>query len=381
MWLPGSKKKRPPPEPGAPPADVRSPIDDLSDEDFLGFIFNKMLGRDPDPEGKAHQLKFLRAGNSRLSLLLNIMEAPEYVFKIVRDNIHHYVKLLPIKDERPDRYEVRSDRSGIEKSWFYVVLDDADFDWLEQKIVKNGYYERPGVWSFIIDEDKRMMADIAAEFGPRTVLDFGCANGAVLKCLKDLGIAGEGVEISRLALDKAPDGIRDAIHIGDLMDLALPHGYDLILGLDIFEHLNPNKLDSYIARIFDLLNDGGHVYANIPAYGKDVVFGEIFEADYPAWPEDIAAGRCFRTIPVDEYGYPKNGHIICAGTEWWVDRFERAGFRREIEIERALHRKRDEAMEKISPARRSSYVFSKNEASEGRGAILSRISPPKASEI
>jgi len=309
------------------------------------------------------------------------MEAPEYVFKIVRDNIPHYVKLLPIKDDRPARYEVRSDRSGIEKSWFYSVRDDADFDWLEQKIVKNGYYERPGVWSFIIDEDKRMMADIAAEFGPRTVLDFGCANGAVLKCLKDLGIAGEGVEISRLALDKAPDEIRDAIHIGDLMDLALPHAYDLFLGLDIFEHLNPNKLAGYIARIFDLINDGGHVYANIPAYGKDVVFGEIFEVDYPAWREDIAAGRCFRTIPVDEYGYPKNGHIICAGSDWWVDRFERAGFRRETEIERALHRKRDEAMEKISPARRSSYVFSKNAAPEGRQAILDRISPPKASEI
>ncbi|MCX6563517.1 MAG: methyltransferase domain-containing protein [Candidatus Aminicenantes bacterium] len=377
MWFPGSKKKRTPAEQSAPPADVRLPVDDLSDEDFLGFIFNKMLGRDPDPEGKAHQLKFLRAGNSRVSLLLNIMEAPEYVFKIVRDNIHHYVKLLPIKDERPDRYEIRSDRSGIEKSWFYGVREDADFDWLEQKIVKNGYYERPGVWSFIIDEDKRMMAEIAAEFGPRTVLDFGCANGAVLKCLKDMGIAGEGVEISRLALDKAPDEIRDAIHIGDLMDLALPRGYDLILGLDIFEHLNPNKLDGYIARIFGLLNEGGHVYANIPAYGKDVVFGEIFEVDYPAWHEDIAAGKCFRAIPVDEYGYPKNGHIICAGTDWWVDRFERAGFRREIEIERALHRKRDEAMEKISPARRSSYVFSKNAAPEGRQAILDRISPPK----
>ncbi|MDP2855518.1 MAG: methyltransferase domain-containing protein [bacterium] len=375
MWYPGSKKRRSPATLNVAPAEDRARIDDLSDEEFLDTIFRKMLGRDPDPEGKAHQLKFLRAGNSRVSLLLNIMEAPEYVFKIVRDNIHHYVKLLPIKDERPDRYEVRHDRSGTEKSWVFNVRDDADFDWLERKIVTNGYYERPGVWSFIIDEDKQMMADIAAEFGPHSVLDFGCANGAVLKCLKDRGIAGEGVEISRLALDKAPDEVREAIYIGDLLDLALPHRYDLILGLDIFEHLNPHKLDGYISRIFGLINDGGHVYANIPAYGKDAVFGEIFKIDYPAWDEDIAAGRCFRTIPVDEYGYPKNGHIICAGSDWWVDRFDRAGFKREIEIERALHRKRDEAMEKISPARRSSYIFSKNASFESRRAILERISP------
>ena len=375
MWFSGSKKKHAPAESGAPPTEVRSPIDDLSDEDFLDHVFRKMLGRDPDPEGKAHQLKFLRAGNSRVSLLFNIMEAPEYVFKIVKDNIHHYIKLLPIKDERPDRYEIRRDRPGTEKGWFFNVQDEADFDWLERKIVENGYYERPGVWSFIIDEDKRMMAEIAAEFAPGTVLDFGCANGAVLKCLKDLGIAGEGVEISRLALDKAPEDVRDAIHIGDLLDLTLPRRYDLVLGLDIFEHLNPRKLGSYISRIFELIEDGGHLYANIPAYGNDSVFGEIFKIDYPAWDEDIAAGRPFRTIPVDEYGYPKNGHIICAGTEWWVNRFERAGFRREVEIERALHRKRDEAMEKISPARRSSYVFSKRAAAESRQAVLDRISP------
>lgn len=107
----------------------------------------------------------------------------------------------------------------------------------------------------------------------------------------------------------------------------------------------------------------------------NAVFGEIFKIDYPAWDEDIAAGRCFRTIPVDEYGYPKNGHIICADSDWWVDRFDRAGFKREIEIERALHRKRDEAMEKISSARRSSYIFSKNASFESRRAILDRIFP------
>jgi len=375
MWFPGSKKKSAPAEPSAPPVQVRSPIDELSDEDFLDHVFRKMLGRDPDPEGKAHQLKFLRAGNSRVSLLFNIMEAPEYVFKIVRDNIHHYIKLLPIKDERPDRYEIRRDRSGTEKSWFFVVREEADFDWLERKIVENGYYERPGVWSFIIDEDKRMMADIAAEFAPQAVLDFGCANGAVLKCLKDLGIDGEGVEISRLALDKAPDDVRDSIHIGDLSTLALPRRYDLILGLDIFEHLNPHKLDAVISRIFDLVADGGHLYANIPAYGNDAVFGEIFKLDNPAWDEEIVAGRPFRTLPVDEYGYPKNGHIICAGTDWWVGRFEKAGFRREVEVERALHEKRDEAMEKISPARRASYVFSKHASPERRRAVLERIKP------
>jgi SAM-dependent methyltransferase len=354
-------------------SDGRVNVDRLSDEEFLDYIYKRFLNREPDPVGKAHQLKFLRAGNSRAALVLNITEAPEFVFKIVRDNIHAYIKVLPIKDERPDQYQILGNLSGTEKSWFFRIKDDTDFDWLEQKIIDNGYYERPGVWSFIIDEDKRMMADIAAVFDPRSVLDIGCANGAVLKCLLDKGISGEGVEISRLALDKAIPEVRDSIHLGDLLSLPLPLRFDVVLGLDIFEHLNPNTLDAYISKIINLLEDGGYLYTNIPAFGKDNFFGEIFKIDYQAWKEDVAAQRYFRAIPVDDYGYPKNGHIICADTDWWASRFERVGFQREIEIELALHQKYDEAMEKISRARRSYYVFSKSADPNKKSAILRKL--------
>jgi hypothetical protein len=30
-------------------------------------------------------------------------------------------------------------------------------------------------------------------------------------------------------------------------------GYDLIFGLDVFEHLNPNRLDAYIVRLAELV--------------------------------------------------------------------------------------------------------------------------------
>jgi len=343
----------------SPPGGGGINIDHLSDDEFLEFTYRKLLGREPDPVGKAHQLKFLRAGNSRAALVLNITEAAEFVFKIVKDNIHNYIKLLPILDERPESYAVLTSRDGKEKVRAFRAAAEGDFDWLERKIIENGYYERPGVWSFLIDEDKRMMADIAAEFKPGSVLDFGCANGAVLKCLLDKGILGEGVEISRMARDKTFPEIVGRIHYGDLLDLRLERQYDLILGLDIFEHLNPNKLGQYLVALHGLLQDGGHLYANIPAYGQDKVFGEFFPITFAEWEEDAAAGRNFRAVPVDGYGYPKNGHIICAASDWWVERFESSGFHREVEIETRLHEKYDAAREKISPARRADYVFSK----------------------
>jgi len=351
----------------------RADIDHLSDEEFLDTIYKRFLGREPDPAGRAHQLSFLKAGNSRAALILNITEAPEFTFKIIKDNIHAYIELLPIKDERPDRFEILTDRRGLEKTWVFRVKEESDFDWLERKVVDNGYYERPGVWSFLIDEDKRMLAEIAAEFRPRSVLDIGCANGAVLKCLSDMGILGEGVEISRMALDKAVPEIRERVHFGDLLSLHLPRRYDLVLGLDIFEHFNPRKLAGYIGEIFRLLEDDGYLLANIPAYGKDEVFGEIFPVDFQEWDDDIKADRCFRTIPVDGYGYPKNGHIICAATVWWVGQFEGLGFRREARLELALHKKYDAAMDKISPARKSYYVFAKGPAGPRDEEALKRI--------
>lgn len=348
------------PERRAPAADNSAAVDRFSDEEFLDYIYPKLLGREPDPAGRAHQLRFLRAGNSRAALVLNITEAPEFIFKIVKDNIHAYIELLPIKDERPDRFEILSDRRGREKTWVFRVEEESDFDWLERKILENGYYERPGVWSFIIDEDKRMLANIASEFGPRSVLDIGCANGAVLKSLQDVGVIGEGVEISRMALDKTIPEVRGRVHFGDILELRLASRYDLVLGLDIFEHLNPRRLAEYIEEISRLTRDGGYLFANIPAYGDDPVFGEIFPVAYNEWDDDIAAGRCFRAIPVDSYGYPINGHLIGATSGWWTGQFERHGFQREVELERALHEKYDAAMDKVSPARRSYYVFSKS---------------------
>lgn len=330
-----------------------------SDEAFLKVVYRKLLDREPDASGTASHLEALRAGTSRADIVLRFAASPEFVHKTIKNNLAAYLDPLPIRDERPDKYRIERRKGAADQVRVFRAAEDADYDWLERKIVSNGYYERPGVWSFVVDEDKRMMADIAKELGARTVLDFGCSNGAVLKCLRDLGIGGEGVEISRMALDKAPLEVRESIHLGDLLSLSLPRCYDLVLGLDVFEHLNPNRLDAYLSRLYGLVREGGRLFANVPAHGRDPVFGEIFPLDLASWDEDVAAGRCFRSVPVDDYGYPKNGHIIGGGTDWWVGRFERAGFRRDRGIEASLHRAFDEGMNRISPARRAYYVFSR----------------------
>lgn len=260
-----------------------------------------------------------------------------------------------------DKYAVlkTNEKSPDESLLAFKVSDRSDFDFMERAIIDNGYYELPHVWPLRVDRDKRVMAELVASLsqGGR-VLELGCASGAVLEGLAVRKIPFTGIDISQMALKRASALVRDHIRIGDVLTTDLEPGFDTIFGLDIFEHLNPNKLDAYLAKLRTLLVDGGLLFANIPGFGDDEVFGEIFPRYLPEWDDDAAAGRPFRYLHAGHDGYPINGHLIWAESSWWVQQFSNADLIRRPEIERALHRKYDAYMRVHSPARRSFYVFS-----------------------
>lgn len=336
----------------------------LSDRTFLERAYREILGREIDQDGYDYYAKALREGHSRTAVLLGLVRSDEFTSRLAPPA----PAIKAIRPFRTTQYADDEDRLNRTPVAVFTVREDADFDWLERMILENGYYERPGVWNFGIDTDKRVMAEILAAFGPQRALELGCASGAVVLCLHELGVAAEGVEISRLALERARPEIRGRIHAGDLLELALPGPYDLVFGLDIFEHLNPNRLDAYLARLVELMGPGGYLFANVPAFGDDPVFGPVFPVYLRGWTE----GR-FARIPVDEPGYPLHGHLIWADTGWWVARFEAQGLRRETSIEAALHRKYDTYMDKRSRARKAYYVFSKGNVEARTQAIVERV--------
>lgn len=102
------------------------------------------------------------------------------------------------------------------------------------------------------------------------------------------------------------------------------------------------------------------MFTNIPAFGKDEVFGEIFQIYLDPWIEQLESQEPFSFIHVDDKGWPMNGHLIWATSFWWQKIFEAVGFKRETDIEQALHRVYDDYMRDHSPGRQTFYVFSKN---------------------
>jgi hypothetical protein len=341
-----------------------------SDTAFVEGAYREVLGRPPDQGGLDHYRRILREGVSRTTVLLQLMRSDEF-----RSTLQKPSSRLPnLREERCDRYRSAIDRENGQTITVFHASEAADVDWLEAAILQNDYYELPGVWTLGVDVDKRVIAEIVASFCPVRGLELGCAAGAVLECLDALGIFAEGVEISSMALSRASTRVRSRIHHGDVLQLDLSGSYDLVFGLDIFEHLNPNRINAYMKRLWQLLESTGYVFCNIPAFGPDPVFGTVFPLYVEGWESDAAAGRPFSLLHVDDRGYPLHGHLTWADTTWWVSQFEAQGFRREDEIERALHRKYDHYMEKRSPARKAYYVFSKDGNADRSASTIERIS-------
>lgn len=339
------------------------------DEAFVEAAYRATLGREVDDGGRQGNVRGLKLGTSRAAVIDGLLRSDEHVNPIVAAHF----EIQSLRALRPSAFRTVPSVDGGEVPVF-VVEDAADFDWLEAAITEHGYYEKPGIWGFGIDLDKQLMAELLAAFAPARALELGCSTGAVMQCLLDLGLHCEGVEISKLAIERAFPDVRAAIHSGDLLELDLGREYDLVFGLDVFEHLNPNRLDAALAEMARILSAGGFVFANIPAFGPDPQIGTVFPAFLEVWEADLAARRPFSHLQVDSDGYPLHGHLVWAGADWWVERFAAAGLHREPAIERALHDKYDDFLGRTFPARRAFFVFS----SDGRNraaldAIVDRI--------
>jgi SAM-dependent methyltransferase len=317
-------------------------------EAFVDDLYRRLLGRAADAGGLRHYAAELAAGKPPAEVVMSLATSEEYLQRI-------RASASP-RRRSPERYRLAVDISGTSPFWAFDVRDPSDFDWLESAIIDDGYYEHAGVWSLEPDDDKRIMGDLLASLQPRRALEIGCSSGTVLSVLAGHGVDADGVEISRMAYDRAAPEVRAHIHVGDLLDLELPSDYDLVFGLDVFEHLNPNRFATYCEAVRARVQTGGWLFANIPAIGHDDVFGEVFPVYVDRWPDDIAANRPFRVLHCDDDGYPMHGHLIWAHTNWWVEQFEAVGFVRQPAVERELHERYADHF-RVAPARRSFYVF------------------------
>jgi hypothetical protein len=121
-------------------------------------------------------------------------------------------ELPDIRPLRPGSFVARTPLWSGPDLLAFDAREPGDFDWIEEMMLTHGCYEHEGVWDLALGFDKQAMAEIMAAFRPARTLEIGCASGTVLHYLAGLGLPCEGIEISRLAVERAIPDVRDWIH-------------------------------------------------------------------------------------------------------------------------------------------------------------------------
>ncbi|MGI8608623.1 MAG: class I SAM-dependent methyltransferase [Candidatus Dormibacteria bacterium] len=98
---------------------------------------------------------------------------------------------------------------------------------------------------------------VVADLEPATALDLGCAMGLLVEALRDRGVEAFGVDISEYAINNAREDIRPFVRQASGTD-PLDRRYDVIICIEVLEHLSPN--------------DAARTVENICAHTDDVIF-------------------------------------------------------------------------------------------------------------
>jgi SAM-dependent methyltransferase len=152
-------------------------------------------------------------------------------------------------------------------------------------------YERSPVWLSLFSG----FADqIVGRIGPRRVLDVGCAIGLLVEALRTRGVEAFGVDISTYAIAQVPNSLKAFCWVGSATD-PLPARYDLIVCIEVLEHLSPAQ-------------------------------GDLAIQNFCQSSDDIL----FSSSPLD---YREATHMNVQPPEYWAERFAQHGFRRDVDFE------------------------------------------------
>jgi len=152
----------------------------------------------------------------------------------------------PVKDEIIARYSSVFANDYLQ----YELENEAAFLKLQQLALEDSDFYK---------QEKALM--LRAKDGP-SVLDVGCATGALLESLRDRGWRVTGVEISacsQYARDERKLDVRNL----PLEENKFPdESFDVVLASHLIEHLNDPF--SFLAETFRILKSGGYVYISTP---------------------------------------------------------------------------------------------------------------------
>lgn len=112
-------------------------------------------------------------------------------------------------------------------------------------------YERSAVWLNAFN----VIADgLVREIRARSVLDVGCAMGFLVEALRDRGVEAFGLDVSPYAIAQVREDVKAHCWVASVTE-PLPRKYDLIVCIEVLEHLSRAEAEVAIERMCDATDD------------------------------------------------------------------------------------------------------------------------------
>jgi hypothetical protein len=152
-------------------------------------------------------------------------------------------------------------------------------------------YQRDDFWlSWFAGVADRIVAEIA----PASVLDAGCAMGFLVEALRDRGVEAFGLDVSDYALSQVREDVRPYCRLGSITE-PLPRRYDLIVCIEVLEHLSPREAAAAVANLADHTDDV--IFSSTADDYKEATHVNVRPPEY--WVELFARHQLYRDVDYD----------------------------------------------------------------------------------
>lgn len=178
---------------------------------------------------------------------------------------------------------------------------------------------------------------IVSEIGPNTTLDAGCAMGFLVEALRDRGVEADGIDISEYAIQNARADVQPHCWVKSVTEPLL-RDYNLIVCMEVLEYLSPVEADRAIK--------------NFCKHADDIL------------------------VSFTAVGHEKPLHQNVRPPEYWVERFARHGFFRDVDFDASFltqwgvrfRRTREPVARVVADYERHLWQLAK--ANEGRRTLI-----------
>ena len=184
-------------------------------------------------------------------------------------------------------------------------VGDSSFDrYYYEHCCGDPYYRSEPLMRFFDGVAERIIADIR----PSTVLDAGCAIGLLVESLRTRGVDASGIDLSSYAIGQVHESVRAYCRHGSIAD-ELPQRYDLVVSIEVMEHMPPREAEAAIANVCRHTDDV--LFSSTPSDYKEPTHVNVHPPEY--WAAEFGRHGFYRDVDFD-------GSII---TPWTV-RFRRS---------------------------------------------------------